>query len=60
MTIVTKSDNHVDLEKSSMNIDEMIKYRSKIIKDNEEIQKDLHTLSLEEDRAAGSIEDLKR
>ena len=60
MTIVTKSDNHVDLEKSSMNIDEMIKYRAKIIKDNEEIQKDLHTLSLEEDRAAGSIEDLKR
>jgi hypothetical protein len=60
VTIVTKSDNHVDLEKSSMNIDEMIKYRSKIIKDNEEIQKDLHTLSLEEDRAAGSIEDLKR
>ena len=60
MTIVTKSDNHVDLEKSSMNIDEMIKYRSKIIKDNEEIQKDLHTLSLEENRAAGSIEDLKR
>ena len=43
-----------------MNIDEMIKYRAKIIKDNEEIQKDLHTLSLEEDRAAGSIEDLKR
>jgi len=60
VTIVTKSDNHVDLEKSSMNIDEMIKYRAKIIKDNEEIQKDLHTLSLEEDRAAGSIEDLKR
>lgn len=60
MTIVTKSDNHVDLEKSSMNIDEMIKYRSKIIKDNEEIQKDLNTLSLEENRAAGSIEDLKR
>ena len=60
MTIVTKSDNHVDLEKFSMNIDEMIKYRSKIIKDNEEIQKDLHTLSLEENRAAGSIEDLKR
>ena len=56
MTIVTKSDNHVDLEKSSMNIDEMIKYRSKIIKDNDEIQKDLHTLSQEEDRAARSIE----
>jgi len=60
VTIVTKSDNHVDIEKSSMNIDEMMKYRSKIIKDNEEIQKDLHTLSLEENRAAGSIEDLKR
>lgn len=60
MTIVTKSDNHVDLEKSSMNIDEMIKYRSKIIKDNDEIGKDLNTLSLEEERAARSIDDLKR
>lgn len=38
----------------------MIVYRAKIIKDNDEIQKDLHTLSIEEERAAGSIEDLKR
>jgi len=43
-----------------MNIDEMIKYRSKIIKDNDEIGKDLNTLSLEEERAARSIDDLKR
>lgn len=50
----------MDLEKSSMNINEMIVYRAKIIKDNDEIQKDLHTLSIEEERAAGSIEDLKR
>lgn len=60
VTVVTKCDNHVDLEKSSMNINEMINYRSKIIKDNDEISRDLQALSIEEEKAARSIDDLKR
>ena len=30
VTVVTKSDNHVDLDKASMNIDDMLRYRVKV------------------------------
>ena len=59
VTVVTKSDNHVDLDKASMNIDDMLRYRTKVQNDVEEVSRDLDILRSEESGFLRSIAHLE-
>ena len=48
VTVVTKSGKYLDIERSSMNLNEMMRYRNTIISNLEEVKKDLELLSVEE------------
>jgi hypothetical protein len=48
VVIITKSGGHMDIETSSMSINEMLKYRDTIIKNLEEARRDVEILRIEE------------
>ena len=52
--------NHIDLDKASMNLDEMLKYRVVIIKNLDEVGTDLNLLRNDDELCARNIDDLNR
>jgi hypothetical protein len=50
VTVVTKTGNNIDMGKSIMNLEDMIRYKQKVIADVHECVKDLEHLKIEEDK----------
>ena len=55
MTVVTQTGTDVDLKKSSMSVDEMLRYRATIVTNLDEVVKDLELLRVDDEAAARAI-----
>lgn len=60
VVVITIDDNHVDMGTTSMNVNELINYRHKIIKDLEQVERDLRNLHEEENRSQAIIYDIEK
>ena len=59
VTVVTQSGTDVDLKKSLMSVDEMLQYRTTIVKNLDEVNKDLDLLRVDEEAAVRAIDHLQ-
>jgi hypothetical protein len=60
VVVVKKADNHIDLETVQMNVNELLNYRGKILKDLDLIERDLRQMHEVEDRNQADIYQLER
>lgn len=56
--MVAKTGENLDIEKTTMNVNEMLKYKATIVGNLEEVERDLHTLSAEEVACVSTIDSL--
>lgn len=60
VVVVTVDDNNVELDRALMNVNEMIDYRQKILRDIEVIENELRKLHHDEDANQRLIYDLEK
>ena len=60
MTVVTSTGGHVDLEKSLMSIDDMLRYRQKVVLDMDVAVGDLERLRNDDDGCLRALDFLER
>ena len=58
MVVVTKTGGYMDIETSSMSINEMLRYRDTILKNLEEAQRDVELLRIDEINVVRTMDEL--
>ena len=58
VTVVAKTGENLDIEKTTMNVNEMLRYKATIVGNLEEVERDLRTLSAEEVACVSTIDSL--
>lgn len=60
VVVIKKGDNHIDLDKAQMNVNELINYRQKVLKDLDLVERELRQMHEQEDRNQADIYELER
>ena len=60
VTVVAKTDDHVDLEKAQMTFDEMVNYRGKVLRNLEEVNSEIQSLLRQEDDLVREVDRMER
>lgn len=58
VVVVTKTGGHMDIETSSMSINEMLRYKETILKNLEEAQRDVELLRIDEINVVRTMDEL--